>query len=286
MSARRWLGSIAAAACLLASAAPADAAITVGPDTSYSGPLGGVGCGSGCTRAGVGSPWTIPSSGVLVRWRIRTGSASANWRIRTVSPLGPSGEATGTSTGPHQAVEPGGERIFEARIPVRAGDQLAIDAPPSATISGYLSSGIASRSWSPPLADGEVPRAANGLTGGLTLLYNADIEPDGDSDGFGDETQDRCPAQAATQGPCVPETTLTKGPKKRIHKSKAKFKFVSDQAGASFECRLDKKKWQPCESPTKVKGLDAGKHKFRVRALNEGVLDPVPAKRKFRVVRG
>ena len=31
---------------------------------------------------------------------------------------------------------------------------------------------------------------------------NADIEADADKDGFGDETQDQCPTDATTQGPC------------------------------------------------------------------------------------
>src|SRR5262249_49078219 len=31
---------------------------------------------------------------------------------------------------------------------------------------------------------------------------SAVIEPDADHDGFGDETQDQCPTQATTQGPC------------------------------------------------------------------------------------
>ncbi len=34
------------------------------------------------------------------------------------------------------------------------------------------------------------------------LLVQASIEPDADNDGFGDETQDQCPTQATTQGPC------------------------------------------------------------------------------------
>jgi hypothetical protein len=34
------------------------------------------------------------------------------------------------------------------------------------------------------------------------LLVAGSIEPDADGDGFGDETQDKCPTQATTQGPC------------------------------------------------------------------------------------
>ena len=36
----------------------------------------------------------------------------------------------------------------------------------------------------------------------VTILVNADVEADADHDGFGDETQDACPSDPATQGPC------------------------------------------------------------------------------------
>ena len=46
-----------------------------------------------------------------------------------------------------------------------------------------------------------MPGAAN-----AELVLNADIEADADKDGYGDETQDQCPTNAATQGPCPPVT--------------------------------------------------------------------------------
>ena len=36
----------------------------------------------------------------------------------------------------------------------------------------------------------------------LQLNVSAILEPDADGDGFGDETQDQCPTDASTQGPC------------------------------------------------------------------------------------
>ena len=82
-----------------------------------------------------------------------------------------------------------------------------------------------------------------------------------------------------------PETKLTKGAPKRTHKSKVKFTFVSDEVGSTFECKQDRKPWTPCASPTKVKGLGEGKHRFGVRAIDAaGNVDPTPAKNKFRVV--
>jgi RTX calcium-binding nonapeptide repeat (4 copies) len=37
---------------------------------------------------------------------------------------------------------------------------------------------------------------------GFRILIAAKVEPDSDRDGFGDETQDQCPTNATTQGPC------------------------------------------------------------------------------------
>jgi hypothetical protein len=92
------------------------------------------------------------------------------------------------------------------------------------------------------------------------------------------------PAPAADDDP--PETTITKGVSKRTSKRKAKFKFIADEHGAKFECKLDKKPFKPCTSPKKVKHLKVGKHRFLVRATDAaGNTDPTPAKAGFKVVR-
>lgn len=82
-----------------------------------------------------------------------------------------------------------------------------------------------------------------------------------------------------------PETTITKGAPAETEKTSVKFSFRSDEAGSTFECKLDSKPYKPCSSPKKVKGLDEGKHKFYVRATDSaGNVDPTPAKDKFKVV--
>ena len=99
----------------------------------------------------------------------------------------------------------------------------------------------------------------------------------------------------------APETTITKGPKKKVKskKKKAKFKFGGEDpatpraqasgTGLSFECKLDKKDWKPCSSPKKVKVKAKRKfksHKFKVRATDAaGNTDPTPAKKKWKVKR-
>ena len=81
-----------------------------------------------------------------------------------------------------------------------------------------------------------------------------------------------------------PGTKITKGAPNKTEKSKVKFKFRSDEAGSTFECKLDNKRWKSCTSPKKIK-VDEGRHKFKVRAIDAaGNVDPSPAKDKFKVV--
>ena len=86
----------------------------------------------------------------------------------------------------------------------------------------------------------------------------------------------------------VPDTSKIKGPKSVTKPATAKFKFSSPTAGATFQCKVDKKKWKSCSSPYKVKTkkLDVGKHKLRVRAVLNGVVDPTPSTKKFKVKAG
>ena len=82
-----------------------------------------------------------------------------------------------------------------------------------------------------------------------------------------------------------PETKITKGAPKKTHKTKLKFKFTSNDPGAKFQCKLDKKAFKSCKSPQTLKNLDQGKHTFAVRAIDaDGQRDPTPAKGKFKIV--
>src|SRR6266511_1648626 len=80
-----------------------------------------------------------------------------------------------------------------------------------------------------------------------------------------------------------PETTITKGPKKKTEKRKAKFEFSSDEPGSTFECKLDKGGFEPCDASEKFK-LKRKRHTLEVRAVDPaGNVDPTPAERKWRI---
>ena len=62
-----------------------------------------------------------------------------------------------------------------------------------------------------------------GTVGAFLLNLAATVEPDADHDTFGDETQDQCPTNAATQGPCPVTPAKKKKCKKKKHKRSAEF---------------------------------------------------------------
>jgi parallel beta-helix repeat protein len=83
-----------------------------------------------------------------------------------------------------------------------------------------------------------------------------------------------------------PETKILKAPKARTSALVVKFKFSSSEAGSTFKCSLDRKKFRPCTSPKQYKALKPGKHVFQVEAIDAaGNVDPTPATKKFKVVR-
>jgi hypothetical protein len=87
------------------------------------------------------------------------------------------------------------------------------------------------------------------------------------------------------QPPAPPDTTITKGPKKKTTQRRPKFKFASTQSGSTFQCQVDKGQFAPCVSPFKPPKLRLGKHVLRVQAIGPtGVADPAPAVKKFKIV--
>jgi Tol biopolymer transport system component len=82
-----------------------------------------------------------------------------------------------------------------------------------------------------------------------------------------------------------PQTTLTKKPRKRSGRRRPRFAFIANEA-ATFECKLDKRRWAECASPRKLKKkLKPRRHRFRVRATDlAGNTDPTPARHRFRVL--
>jgi hypothetical protein len=146
-----------------------------------------------------------PASGVITSWRLRTlaGAEPTAIRLQVWRPADRGGvftlEAESEPVSPTAT-----EATFPTRLPIAAGDHLGIStsgANPlfSACVTENTPTEVVViREYTEVGQVGVGSEAAHD-----TLLpVVATIEPDADGDGFGDITQDLCPTDASTQGPC------------------------------------------------------------------------------------
>ena len=277
----------------LALAVPSSAGATAQIGATFPGAEGT--CAQGETilqSSSPGSPpqYAAPSPGVITSWSFHATpiapsilkfkvARSAGGNLFTIigesPPKSPAGGVLSTYTDVRIPVQPGdllgfySEAVDEAecfRTPAGPGFDFHFapgDQLPGSTPTAYTPAGLSAQ-----------------------MSISATLEPDADNDGFGDETQDLCPTDAAKQAECdPPRTRITKGAPNKTDKHKVKFKFTSDEPGSTFECKADKKPYKPCTSPKTVKNLNEGKHEFKVRATDPaGNVDPSPAKDKFKVL--
>jgi hypothetical protein len=92
--------------------------------------------------------------------------------------------------------------------------------------------------------------------------------------------------KGGNRGGPAPNTLIGRKPAKRTRKRRARFTFSATQAGARFECKLDRRPFKTCASPLRIR-VRPGRHSFQVRAVStEGRADPTPAGFRWRVLRG
>ena len=172
---------------------------------------------------------------------------------------------------------PGGTtRTFSTSIPVQGGDVLGLrtGSPSGDGALGYSTANANDITWGAVVGDPAVGQSV-GPTGDFTLFPT--------SGSF------RVNVAATLFQPdppdvLAPETTINGGAGNKLASGKAKFRFSSNEANATFMCKLDKKAFQPCTSPKKYKNLAPGKHKFQVQAADTSAnVDATPAKKKFSV---
>lgn len=191
--------TVAATALLLATggAAQAPAATTIGfvaPGTPQLREGGVIGVSPG-------PAYTVPpGGGVIVSWTVNGGTRAGTvpggvalklFRIG----VDPAGGLTATTIGTSRVhYAPEGERTFPARLPVAGGEQLGVLFPEPGPL---FASGLESRACSAPAEGKQGVAYVEGRTmtceSGRAVNIAAQIEPDDDEDGFGDETQDGCP---------------------------------------------------------------------------------------------
>jgi hypothetical protein len=272
---------------------PADgvAAVQIGqfPDSASF-----TGCGNAPTSSlqksvVAGNSYIVPpGGGVITSWRagiVSPPPLSVTLRLFSGNPTGtvfvPVAESkTVTST-------TGGATEFATRIPVSGGELLGLRFPSGNPSGCYFVTGMLGDviTQATPQFIGD-PENHTSTFASLRLRLAATLEPDQDGDGFGDETQDACPARLGRQDDCVaPVAIIDKGPKKTTKSRRARFAFSSSEAGSSFECALGKRAFRPCSSPTKLRKLKPGKLAFHIRAIDLNDNAGAPVSFRWRVKR-
>jgi hypothetical protein len=179
-------------------------------------------CSPSClyVQTALGGASTIATSpGVIVRWRVLNGS-TGNYRIYVLkdNPEGSGGGSLayrilGSSESEHvDAPFPttiSKTSSFATRVPLPIGAYIGV-AVPGGNLPSFQSSTGGQAKYSrleapiTPGATGVVGQSHDGV-----ILYDADVEPDVDGDGYGDVSQDSCPSAATVhEGPC-PAAVLT-----------------------------------------------------------------------------
>jgi uncharacterized repeat protein (TIGR01451 family) len=204
--------ALATVLAALGPAAAAQAATTVGSDLSKGATI--VPCATPCTMFNgdntTATPTAVaPFDGVVVRWRVKSGSP-ATLALRALRSAG-TGTYIGVAAGDEETMTQAGTATFAARMSVKAGDIVGLDdrdghaqvaaASTASAIFTFTSIGL-----SPPRIPSKQPNRE--------LLVNADIEHDVDGDGYGDETQDLCPADSSRHTACLANisTSVTPNP--------------------------------------------------------------------------
>ena len=200
----RRLGPIAAIPVLLAlaSAPGASAATEVGSNCLATIPAENLTLVAVTPATASTLPVVVPSAGVITRWRILVPGIPAT--PQTMKVLRPTGVANEfENVGESAQTILAGSNVFDVRIPVRAGDHLGLhgSGSPIGTLACSPAAGGVIKATKPPL-----PLGSKGVFGEeakeVQLPLVALVEPDADGDGFGDESQDKCPRSATLQTEC------------------------------------------------------------------------------------
>jgi hypothetical protein len=156
-------------------------------------------------------PVTAPISGVITEWTVNTEIViesegklagelprALQQRLLVLRAEGEAFKVIGEASGGLLNLK--GSNTYNARVPIQAGDFLGIAGNPFTAwcdTKDPADTYAGATGGTPVGSTFRVERST-----GLQVPIAARIEPDVDGDGYGDETQDRCPQSAAYQTAC------------------------------------------------------------------------------------
>lgn len=147
-----------------------------------------------------GLPLEAPVSGVITSWKLNAGSVSGD-PLQTLKVFRVSREFVAPTNETQPVRVHAGLNVIPARLPINAGERIGLvgSAPVSDTLL-CASEATGEDRIGAPLGSGQ--RVPYDELAGYRVPVRAVIEPDADRDGFGDETQDRCPQGTAFHSKC------------------------------------------------------------------------------------
>lgn len=149
--------------------------------------------------------------GVVVSYTVR--GTGGKVRLRKLGVTGTTGTG-GAATAWEDLSSTDGANQYVVSVPVKAGDALGIDVTGGSQVAYYEESiGLGADQllgWEPALGNPQTRGADTNIEG--YLGYVAEVEPDADGDGLGDETQDPCVDCHPTPGPDDPSGPSDPGP--------------------------------------------------------------------------
>ncbi|MEA2346799.1 MAG: hypothetical protein QOG62_586 [Thermoleophilaceae bacterium] len=262
----RWLALFT----VLLVAGPAQAATVVGNSAPGGTPLACTPQSFVQAASAANNHLVPPGGGVITEWRYQADAVTAQLALRVFSRTGATSTFTALAESEPRSTVPNTVNKFPTRISVSGGELigLRVDSGGSACLFETFAPGDVyhQSNFALPL---NTPTAFGMAFVGYHVAVAAVLEPDADHDGFGDESQDQCPADPTKQD-CTPPAapSIDKRPKKKTGSAKATIGFSSAEAGVTFECRADKAAFAPCAGQSKLKKLKARKHTFRVHAID------------------
>jgi hypothetical protein len=261
-----------------------------------------------------GPDYTAPSPGVITSFS--SGQDGSSYRGLVLRPTGAADQYSLVGKSVEGETAGSGIVTVPARISVLAGDKIALqvltDAGTAsrcyvASPTDYATQSLPAAAFDPDAAGATADFSGISPVGNQAVNLSAELEPDADGDGYGDETQDLCPTDAARQDACptipptptppattstppvttpatAPDTTLVGAVKKKLTKRVITLTFTSPTAGATYRCQVDKSAAKPCSSPYKQR-YKVGKHTVTITAVDPatGLADTTPLVVKFKV---
>lgn len=149
-----------------------------------------------------GESYVVPFNGVLTTWGTDRTQDPNPASVAAVlgSPTGPNWVVLSSTA--YENVPGSSAASFAARLPVSAGQTLGSatfysNPPVMCSTSNISDAGVY---YGNPIAVG-TPFSPTTINSYKAAIW-ATIEPDADGDGYGDDSQDKCPQSAAWQNPC------------------------------------------------------------------------------------